>query len=424
MPSNTANLDFKLPHVALIVETSHGSGRDILRGISAYTRQRRNWSLYHESRSLSEVAPGWLAHWQGDGIIARIQNPQLAEAVKATGLPVVDALGIVSDTGFPLVHVDNQAISLFAADHLLELGLRKFGFLGIRGENWSAERRDAFREITDSKGCPLHVFEATRVELREMAWGQRVDTLVTWIQQLPRPCGVMVSSDQLGSDFMEACRRASVSVPDDIAVIGVDNDETLCEVAQPPLSSVCPDHMAVGYQAATVLDAILQGEAPPSSPSLIAPRKIITRRSTDVLAIADANVAKALRIIRAHGCEDIHVDQIVRYSGLSRSVLQRRFREVLGTTIHTEILNFRLKHACHLLAETEMSLMEIAERSGFKHHEYMGAVFKAKLEKTPSQFRRETNFHDDMNASIGGTNESIDGTVEEESSPPDPRRPT
>jgi LacI family transcriptional regulator len=389
------------PHIALLVETSLGSGRDILRGISAYARQRRNWSLFHEPRSLEESAPGWLSQWEGDGIIARIQNPQLAAAVKATGLPVVDVLGIVDGTGFPLVHVDDRAIAQFAIDHLYDRGLRKFGFFGIRGENWSDRRRDAVREIVAAKNCTLNVFEASREELHAMAWEKREDALAKWVDQLPRPAGVMVCSDQLGSDFMEACRRASVSVPDEIAVVGVDNDEPLCEVAQPPLSSVWPDHMAVGFKAASILDAMLQGSPAPARPTLIAPRKVVTRRSTDVLAIEDDNVAKALRVIREHGCEDINVDQIVRHSGLSRSVLQRRFRQVLGTTIHAEILNCRLKHACHLLSETEMSLMEIAERSGFKHQEYMGAVFKSKLRKTPGQFRRQNKFTADAAESTG-----------------------
>lgn len=377
------------PHIALLVETSLGSGRDILRGIAAYARQQRNWSLFHEPRSLEESAPGWLAQWSGDGIIARIQNRQLADAVKATGIPVVDVLGIESGTGFPLVHVDDKSIVGEAVEHLHERGFRKFGFFGIAGENWSDRRREAMREFVAAKGGSLHIFEASRTELHEMAWEQREDRLAQWIEQLPRPAGVMVCSDQLGSDFMEACRRATVSVPDEIAVVGVDNDEPLCEVCQPPLSSVCPDHMAVGFKAASVLDSMLHGGPTPPARTLIPARKVVTRRSSDVLAIADANVAKALRVIRDHGCEDINVDQIVRHSGLSRSVLQRRFRQVLGTTIHAEILNCRLKQACHLLAETDLSLMEIAERAGFKHQEYMGAVFKSKLSKTPGQFRRQ-----------------------------------
>lgn len=374
--------------MALLVETSLGSGRDILRGIAAYVRQNRSWSLFHEPRSLDQSAPRWLANWKGDGIIARIQNQQIAKAVRETGLPVIDVLGIV-DTPFPLVHVDDRAIAQSAAEHLYERGFRRFGFFGIKDENWSERRRDAFQDILATKQYELEVFEASRDELHEIAWEKREDRLAAWVAKLPRPIGVMVSSDQLGCDFLEACRRINASVPDEIAVVGVDNDEPLCEVSQPSLSSVWPDHRAVGFEAASLLDAMMKGNEPPTQPTLIPPRHVVTRRSTDILAIEDSNVAKALKIIRDHGCEDINVDQIVRHSGLSRSVLQRRFRQVLGTTIHGEILNSRLKHACHLLAETDLSLMEIAERSGFKHQEYMGAVFKSKLKKTPGQFRKQ-----------------------------------
>lgn len=376
------------PHVALLVETSLGSGRDILRGIAAHARQQRNWSLYHEPRSLGDAAPDWLARWKGDGIIARVQTPELAAAVRDTGLPVVDVLGVLPSAGFPIVHVDDTAIAAAAADHLYERGFRKFAFFGIHNENWSERRRDALRENLGQRGCPLEVYEATRDELQSIAWENLEDTFAKWIANLPKPVGVVVCSDQRGPDFLEACRRAGVAVPDEVAVVGVDNDEPLCEVSQPPLSSVWPDHIAVGQRAAELLDALMRGEPAPDSPVLIPPRSVVVRRSTDVLAVADRNVAKALRVIREHGCEDVSVDQIVRESGVSRSVLQRRFRSVLGTTIHAEILNCRVQHACHLLVETDLPLMEIAERAGFKHQEYMGAVFKARLGVTPGQYRK------------------------------------
>jgi len=374
--------------VALLVETSLGSGRDILRGIAEYARQRRDWSLYHEPRSLDDSAPDWLSRWDGDGIIARIQTPELAAAVRRTGLPVVDVLGVLPDAGFPIVHVDDRAIAAAAADHLYERGFRKFAFFGIRDENWSDRRRDALRENIEQRGCRMEVYEAGRDELRRFAWENLEDTFARWIANLPKPVGVVVCSDQRGPDFLEACRRAGVAVPDEVAVVGVDNDEPLCEVSQPPLSSVWPDHREVGRRAAELLDSLMSGRPVPKDPVLIPPRSVVVRRSSEVLAVADQNVAKALRVIREQGTGDISVDQIVRESGVSRSVLQRRFRSVLGTTIHGEILNCRLRHASHLLVETDLPLMEVAEQAGFKHQEYMGAVFKARLKVTPGQYRK------------------------------------
>lgn len=387
-PSTASRRPPRRPRVALLVETSLASGRDILRGIAKYAREVRTWSLFHEPRGLEESAPRWLADWKGDGIIARVQNPQLAEAVRRTGLPVVDVLAVIEDAGFPIVHVDDAAIGRMAGQHLHERGFRHFGFYGIADENWSTRRRDALRGFLAERKLRLHVLEAARHEAAEPTLDEREDRLAKWILGLPKAVGIVVCSDQRGAELLEACRRAKVHVPDEVAVVGVDNDEPLCEVSQPPLSSVWPDHFHVGYRAAALLDRLMHGQPAPAEPELVPPREVIARLSSDALAIADVNVAKALRFIREHGCEDISVDQVVRCSGLSRSVLQRRFRAVLGTTVHAEILNVRLTHACHLLAETDLTLIDIAERAGFKHQEYMGAVFKSKLQKTPGAYRK------------------------------------
>ena len=377
------------PHVALLVETSLASGRDILRGITRYVREHEPWSLYHEPRSLEESVPRWLRHWQGDGIIARIQNRAIAEEARATGLPTVDVLGVVREMNFPLVHVDDAQVARMAGEHLLERGFRHFSYFGIEGENWSEGRREAFAELVREAGCDLAVYELPRCQAGESSWETMVDELARWVAKLPKPAGVMVCSDKRGAQFLEACRRAGTQVPDEVAVIGVDNDEPLCEVCNPPLSSVNASHFQVGYEAAALLDRLMSRRARPSAPLLIAPRGVVTRRSTEVLAIEDRQIATVLRLIREHACEGIRVDTLAQQAGLSRSVLQRRFRTTLQRTVHQEILNVRLKRARELLSETDLPLAEIAERAGFKHQEYMGAIFKARLDRTPAQYRKK-----------------------------------
>lgn len=383
-PSTTAGNACR--RVALLVETSLASGRDILRGIGRYVRERRTWALFHEPCSLEESGPQWLATWKGDGIIARVQNRRIADLVKATRLPVVDVLGLVPEAGIPLVHVDDREIARLAVEHLRERGFRHFGFYGLSDENWSAQRRDCFRECLEAVGHVSAVYEQPR---HDQSWEDRENELARWILHLPKPVGVMVCSDQLGLAFLEACRRAGVSVPDEVAVVGVDNDDALCEIAHPPLSSVWPAHSQVGYEAAALLDRLMAGESPPPAPILIAPGGIKARQSSDALAVEDRGVARALQLIREHACNGLDVDAVAEGSGLSRSVLQRRFRRVLGKTVHEQILDMRLKRACELLAETELPLIEIAERVGFKYQEYLGAVFRKRMGKTPAQFRRE-----------------------------------
>lgn len=376
------------PHVALLVETTLASGRDILRGISRYVRENASWSLYYEPRGLEESPPKWLRKWKGDGIIARIQNQSIAQEVLASGIPTVDVLGVVPDTAFPLVHVNDAHIARTAAEHLIERGFKNFGYFGIGGENWSERRRDAFEQTIHSSGGVLRVYEPPRSGDNAHSWEQTQDALAAWVAQLPKPVGVMVCSDQRGPQFLEACRRAGVAVPDEVAVIGVDDDQPLCEVCNPPLSSVQPGHDRVGYAAAELLARIMAGQVSPTEPQLVDSKGVSVRLSTDVYAIEDRALSTALRWIRENACAPISVDAIARHAGLSRSVLQRRFRVLLQRSVHQEILNTRIKRARELLAETNLPLGDIAEKTGFKHQEYMGAVFKTHLKKTPAQYRR------------------------------------
>lgn len=376
------------PHVALLVETSLASGRDILRGIARYVRDHTPWSLYHEPRSLEDALPPWFQDWDGDGIIARVQTPAMARSIAKTGIPTVDVLGVVPDCKFPLVHVDDREIARRAAEHLVERGFRHFAFFGIDRENWSTARGDAFREFLADQGFDTATFQVPRHEPAGESWETQQDTLASWIGTLAKPVGVMVCSDQRGLQFLDACRRAGVTVPDEVAVIGVDNDEPLCDVSNPPLTSIWPGHVQVGYQAAALLQELMRGRSAPKKSILVPPREIITRRSTEVLAVDDRAVAAALRIVREHACDRIRVDDIATQVGVSRSVLQRRFRTVLGRTLHEELVNQRIKRAQQLLIDSDLPLLDVAERAGFEHQEYMGAVFKSRMGITPAQFRK------------------------------------
>jgi LacI family transcriptional regulator len=346
MPSRSKNLPTSAaPHVALLVETSLASGREILRGVARYVREHGPWSLFHAPRGLEETAPSWLASWKGDGIIARITTPALAEFIKKINVPVIDVLGLVPESGFPLIHVDDPEIARQAFAHLAERGFRDFAFFGLAGENWSERRREAFMAEARRFSTKDYVLEMTRKEIEETPWETRQDQLGDWLSQLPKPCGLMVCSDQRGPDVLEACRRVGIKVPDEIAIVGVDNDEPLCEVCNPPLSSVWPNHLGVGYEAAAMLHKLMQGESLPAMAQFVAPRGVVTRQSSDVLALGDPLVAAALRLIREEACSGISVDDVTQRVGASRSVLQRRFSAMLGQTIHDRLVGQRIKAA-------------------------------------------------------------------------------
>lgn len=378
------------PYVALLIETSLASGRDILRGISRYVHESAGWGLYHEPHGLEESVPRWLKRWRGDGIIARIQTRRMAEAIAACGVPTVDVLGVVPDLPFPVVHVNNTSIARLAAGHLLERGLRHFGYFGIEGENWSQQRYQAFCTAVTSIAPEVALCEVPRDRAGTHSWERAQNDLARWVGALAKPAGIMVCSDQRGARLLEACRRAAVAVPDEVVVIGVDNDEALCEVCDPPLSSIRAGHASVGFEAAALLDCLLRGGAPPPAPLLVEPESIVARLSTGMLAVDDAAVGASLRLIREHAHEGLDVSAIARRVGLSRSVLQRRFRAALKRSVHQEIINARIKHARELLIQTRLPLAIVAERAGFRHQEYMGAVFRERLGETPGEVRRHS----------------------------------
>lgn len=377
------------PHVALVVETSFGSGRDILTGIARYVREHEPWLLFHEARSIDQELPRWLKNWKGDGIIARVLTPAMARALRRTGIPVVDVLGVVPDAGFPLVHVDDEAIGVMAAEHLIVLGFKHFAFFGLEERNWSAAREHAFVRETRRHGFKTSVRRVSPRQVHDDSWEVHQRDLAGWIASLPKPAGLMVCSDHRASHVLEACRRAGVRVPDEVAVIGVDNDQPLCNICNPPLTSVWPNHALVGYEAARLLDQMMRGKKRVPARTLTPPKEIVTRQSTDTLAVQDELVAKALHIIRERVCDAIRVDEIAALVGASRSVLQRRFRTALGRTINQELITQRVTAAQRLLLDTHLSLAEIAERCGFRHQEYMGVVFKAETRQTPAQFRNQ-----------------------------------
>jgi LacI family transcriptional regulator len=216
-----------------------------------------------------------------------------------------------------------------------------------------------------------------------------VEEVARWIHSLPKPLGLMACNDFRGIQALDACRRAGIAVPEEMAVIGVDNEELVCKLAYPPLSSVVPNARRIGYEAAALLDRLMRGEPEPTIPLAIPPLEVITRLSTDVNAIADPDVAAAMRFIREHACEGIGVDEVLAQVPVSRSVLQRRFRSLLGRSIHAVIAAVRLQRAKQLLVETDLSLAVIAKRTGFSHVEYLCAAFRQAVGLPPGAYRRE-----------------------------------
>ncbi|RYG23446.1 DNA-binding transcriptional regulator [bacterium] len=370
-------------NVALIVETSVVYGREILKGISRHRAVHGGWSVFLDERELDAPAPEWLLDWEGDGVILRSTTPELAEGLRSRGLAVVDLNDRHGDLGLPRIASDMRAIGRLAAEHLLKRGYKSLAYCGFEGEAWCDARLAGVLECAE----PYAVFRTPWRGLREHAWQEERDAIGTWLSSLPKPLGVVACNDVRGHHVLDACRLSGLDVPEEVAVIGVDNAETFCALCDPPLSSVVPDAARIGHEAAALLDCLMRGEDVPKGTTLVPPKGVVTRQSTDSVAIADPLVARSVRFIRENAQCPIGVDDVLARTGVSRSTLERRFRAALGRSPHDEIGQARLKRVKTLLRETDWPLARIAEETGFDHPEYMMVQFKRETGQTPSQWR-------------------------------------
>lgn len=379
--------------VAILIETSNAYARGLLQGVVRYIREHRPWSFHLMEQGRGDDPPPWLAGWEGDGIIARIETPRIARAVVRTGLPAVDLSAARLVPALPWVETKDEDIARLAADHLLERGFKRFAFCGDARFNWSVWREKHFVARLQAAGHDCDVYRPSATVAGEAKPGGDVTAeardLARWLKELPKPVGVMACYDIRGQQVLAACRGAGLAVPDEVAVIGVDNDALLCELASPPLSSVIPNAHRAGYEAAALLDRLMAGKRVAATAHLIAPLGIAERQSTDVLAVDDREVARAVQFIRERACEGINVSDVLRAVPLSRRVLEQRFQRLLGCTPREEILHVRLARVKQLLGETDLPLYLVAERTGFEHVEYLSVVFKRETGRTPSAWREE-----------------------------------
>ena len=381
----------KRPRVALLIETSRGHGRQIIEGISRYAAEHGPWSLLLEPRNVDDRPPPWLANWSGDGLLVRCDSPQMAEAVLASGLPTIDLRGAVPQAGLPLVGVDNAAIVETAVEHLRQRGFRHFAFCDRFGGRrfWMDLRRDHFVAQIKQLGCSCSVFPRRRPRRRAVVWTERqVSELGRWLMDLPRPVAILACDDELAHLVLDVTQEFGIKVPDDVAVLGIDNDEVFCRVSAPPLSSVDVNAVMVGYQAAEALARRMAGRRV-AEKTLVRPRGVIARQSTDVVAVEETEAAEALRFIRENACQPVQADDVARHLAVSRSTLDRYLRAAVGHSATSAIMQVRLARVKDFLADTDLPLAAIAARTGFTSVQHLANLFRDRIGVTPGRYRRE-----------------------------------
>lgn len=378
--------------IAVLIETSTAYGRGLLRGISGFALSQPHWSLYLKPSGKDGSLPH-LKDWNVDGLLVRVHDRRLADRVLNAGIPAVD-LGYAIPDLFPWkISNDQQQVGRLAAEHLLACGLRHFACCGWGPAHptarvWECARFESFRATIGERGHRAQIYEWPK-RTKDRAWSAARKHLAAWLRSLPKPVGIMAANDERALELLDAAHSVGLEVPAEIAVIGVDNDDVLCEAAFPNLSSVALNLERLGREGAALLNRLIQGRPYPRRPIRVAPLGVVRRASTDVVAVDDEIVAAAVRFIHRNIHRPLNVSDVLKATAVSRKTLELRFGLAFGRTPYEEILRRRMLRVKELLIHTDWPLKRIAQESGFAHLENLHNVFRREVGRTPGEFRSQ-----------------------------------
>ncbi|MBN1805410.1 MAG: DNA-binding transcriptional regulator [Sedimentisphaerales bacterium] len=372
--------------VLLFIETSREFGRNLLQGISRFSRLHGPWNIYRRPTGLDSSLPDW-KDLKIDGAIAR--DVKMAENLARSNFPVIFAQHIRESYGrFPAIITDSSSIGQKGVEHFLDRGFQNFAYCGFDDFVWSRERGKFFKKRVEQEGLYVNFYKQPKSKTKRL-WRNEQYLLIGWLKSLPKPIAIMCCNDDRALHIIEACKLANLYVPDEVAVLGVDNDALVCELAEPPISSIALSTEAAGYKAAELLDRLMKGEKVSSQIIKVSPTYIATRLSTDILAITDPEVTTAVRFIRDNANRFMQVGDVVEATTLSRRVLESRFRTILRRSIHQEIRRFRVNYIIQLLLGTNLTVTEIAQRSGFNGFEHISRYFRKQTGMSLRDYRKK-----------------------------------
>lgn len=376
----------KAPSVLLFVETSREFGRGLLYGIARYSRLHGPWRVYRRPGGLDSSLPEW-KELKIDGAIVR--DVKMAESLAQSGFPVIFAQhNRESYAPSPAIITDSAAIGHMAAEHFLDRGFQHFAYCGLDDFIWSRRRARCFAERIERAGFSVDVYQQPAARSKR-AWRGEQDLIARWLRSLPTPVALMCCNDDRALQVIEACKLADLYVPDHVAVLGVDNDVLVCDLADPPISSIALNTEAAGHEAARLLDRLMKGGKLTGQTVWVRPTHIATRMSTDMLAVTDSEVAAAVRFIRRNPNRLKQVNDVVRATNISRRVLEKRFKAILRHSVYQEIRRVRVNYIIQLLLGTDMSVTEIAARSGFEGVEHIARYFRKETGMSLRVYRKK-----------------------------------
>ncbi|MDD2455377.1 MAG: XylR family transcriptional regulator [Kiritimatiellae bacterium] len=385
----------RIPQVAILLPLTLKGQRDSLRGILQYVKLHGPWRLYRMEGRPGEQRLLDLKRWGCTGIIAAQCDMQAARLIARVGVPVVvcEPTPPMREADHPFAKLsctrfDSVACGRMAAEYFINRHYNNFAFVGEpHGLYWSRERGQRFRDTILKAGKSYHAYgELTKAEQRD--WAVEQPRLQAWLKTLPKPVAVFAAMDGRGRQVLDACMGANLTVPDEVAVLGVDNDDLICDATFPTMSSIQTNSQQAAYLLAEHLDKLMSGKRPSRRVIPTTPTRVVTRRSSDATVIPDPQVARALEFIwRNAGHQPISVTDVVAQIGASRRFAERHFKSVTGRTILDEIRRVRLERVCTLLAETNLPIGEITRQCCFERESYLARLFKERFGCAMSAFR-------------------------------------
>jgi LacI family transcriptional regulator len=408
------------PRVVVLLYPYAEYDRGILQGIARYARIHGPWVFYlagkeaglplpdeeaisgesrqtmHAGRRVRRGPLPDLRRWGTTGFIGRLQNRAITEMALAAAVPVIamdlsdeQLSGDLSPATISEIQPDSYLAGRMAAEHLLERGFRNFGYCGYAGRTWSQRRQQGFGGRLGEAGFPCHIYQSARQRKSILPWQQECGEVVAWLRGLPKPLGVMTCNDVRGRQVLEACTLSELRVPYEVAVVGADDDQLLCDLSSPSLSSIAFNARQAGYRAAELLDGLMSRRLRRPQRIDVEPLWVVPRQSTDAVAVDDPEVATALRYIRENARRPIGVRDVVKQISISRRALEIRFQGCLGRSIREEIERVRLSWTKQMLLETDFTASKIADHTGFRCPSYLSKVFHRMTGVTLAQYRRD-----------------------------------
>jgi LacI family transcriptional regulator len=381
-----------LKHIALLVDGSRAYGRGIFRGVAEFAGKRDDWLILPQERNRSDNLPAWLRSNRVDGIIAFIPNARFGKALYKLGVPVIDVRGEGFAAGEHVFDSDPESIARLAADFFQRAGFGHFAFCGYPGVFFSDRRQAAFVRLLKQAGHEVRVYDGPGGDpdyfLRERSSMEYEPDLRRWLAGLPNPVAVFACNDVRGQQIINACREGGIDMPGTVAVMGVDNDDMLCELSRPTLTSIEPDTRRIGHEAAALLTRLMAGRRVPAALVNIPPVRVVERQSTDTVPVEDPLVLRAMRLLREQACVGLTVEEVCVKLDCSRTTLDNLFRSRLGHTVSAELIRMRLNRAIQLLRDTDQPLGQIARRCGLPSVAYLCRFIRRETGKTPGQFRQ------------------------------------